>query len=98
MSLNLRKCSDSVRKRSNSLPAVNSIFENKAVVKFRRNLSDSESRSSLESINFSKDRKKYSVFETMDDGGKLTPRSFEDTFASKGKIFDKIANTTCPGT
>ncbi|GIX71531.1 hypothetical protein CDAR_81211 [Caerostris darwini] len=34
MSLNLRNCSDSGMKRSNSLPAVNSIFENKGVVKF----------------------------------------------------------------
>ncbi|GIX79047.1 hypothetical protein CDAR_231921 [Caerostris darwini] len=59
MSLNLRKCNYSGMKRSNSLPVINSIFENKAVAKFFswRNSSDSESSSSLESIIFSIERK-----------------------------------------
>ncbi|GIY51672.1 hypothetical protein CDAR_284251 [Caerostris darwini] len=63
---------DSVLKRSNSLPAINSIIKTKGVVKFfsRRNSSGSESSSDLESINFSKERKKCSVFETTDDDGK----------------------------
>ncbi|GIY62528.1 hypothetical protein CEXT_237771 [Caerostris extrusa] len=61
--------------RSNSLPAIISTFKHKGVVKFFswRNFSDRESSSSLESINFSKARNKYSVFETADDDGKLTP-------------------------
>ncbi|GIX92826.1 hypothetical protein CEXT_812951 [Caerostris extrusa] len=61
-------------KRSISLPTINSIFKTKGDVKFFQDkLSDSESSSSLESMNFSKERKKYSVFETMDDDGKHTP-------------------------
>ncbi|GIY31237.1 hypothetical protein CDAR_175491 [Caerostris darwini] len=61
--------------RSCSLPAINSMFKTKGVVKFFSRIKslDSESSSSLESMNFSKERKTYSVFETTDDDRK-TPR------------------------
>ncbi|GIY60584.1 hypothetical protein CDAR_527881 [Caerostris darwini] len=54
MSLNHRKGGDYGMKRSNSLPAISRVFENKGVVKF----------SSLESINFLQEKNKYSVLET----------------------------------
>ncbi|GIY67113.1 hypothetical protein CDAR_7111 [Caerostris darwini] len=68
MSLTLRKRSDSGMKRSNYLPASNSIFKSKGVVEFfpRNNSPDSESSSSLEYINFSIGRKKDSALETTD--------------------------------
>ncbi|GIX71537.1 hypothetical protein CDAR_81241 [Caerostris darwini] len=92
MSLNLRNCSDSGMKRSNSLPAINSIFENKGVVKFFswRNLSDSESNSSLESIIFSIERKTDSVLETTDDDGKLTPEVSKIHLHPKGRFSTKL--------
>ncbi|GIY85593.1 hypothetical protein CDAR_205351 [Caerostris darwini] len=58
MSLNRRKDGDSRMKRFNSLPAnsLPAVFKNKGVVKF----------SSLDSINFLKEKNKYSVLETAD--------------------------------
>ncbi|GIY12280.1 hypothetical protein CEXT_606541 [Caerostris extrusa] len=68
MSSNRRTSCDSGMKRSNSLPAINSIIETKGVVKFfsRRNSSDRESSSGLESINFLAERNKYPELDVSD--------------------------------
>ncbi|GIX89270.1 hypothetical protein CDAR_371761 [Caerostris darwini] len=68
MSENLCNDREFGRKRSESLPASRIIFKDKGVVKFfsLRNLSGSESSSSLESINFLMEINKYPELDVSD--------------------------------
>ncbi|GIX95713.1 hypothetical protein CDAR_3531 [Caerostris darwini] len=95
MSLTRRRDRDSERKRSKSLPTPSRVFKIKEVVKFfsRRNSSDRESNSSLESINFLTDRNKYPELEVSDYEEILTELCPKIHLHPKARYSTKLAIT-----